>query len=196
MTILRRYLVPLIVVVALVAADAAARYLRRPDPGAPTFLSEPFRLAPFPAVDIDGRDVSLEAWRGKVAIVNFWATWCLPCRKEIPALVSLQERYADDLVVIGVLDDQAPTDFVRTFGASLGMNYPIVRTTSEIELSFSPVMVLPTTYVVDAAGQVVSIHGGEIDPVLLEQQVQALVPRVPLVPLVPTAIPTIPPVVP
>ncbi len=204
MTLSRRYLIGLALVVAFGAADATTRYVRRVDGPAPVttgastedlaprFLGEPFRPGVFAAKDIDGRDVSPDTWRGKVAVVNFWATWCLPCRKEIPALVSLQERYRDRVVVIGVLDDQAPLDFVRAFSASLSINYPIVRSTSQIELSFSPVMVLPTTYVIDTAGQVVSIHGGEIDPALLEREVQALIPvvptafAVPSVPIVPT----------
>ena len=186
----RAFLVLLAVVAALGAADATARYLRRAAPtvsaGAPPdFLAEPFPVRPFAALDIDGRDVSMETWRGKVAIVNFWATWCLPCRREIPALVSVQERYKDNLVVIGVLDDQAPLDFVRAFSATLSINYPVVRSTSEIEFSFAPVMVLPTTYVVDTAGQVVAVHGGEIDPAVLEREVRALVPIVPSVPVVP-----------
>ena len=180
----RRYLIPIAFLLALAAADAMTRYLRQqprlfgmrpPAEREVRFLAEPFVLTPFPAIDLDGRDVSLSNWRGKVVVVNFWATWCLPCRREIPALVTLQKKFTSDLVVIGVLDDGASIDFVRAFSASLRLNYPIVRTTPEIEASFSQVLVLPTTYVIDTEGRVVSVHAGEIDPRLVEREVQALI---------------------
>lgn len=181
----RRYLIPVAFLVALAAADVMTRYLRRSPQGLlgtrppaereVRFLADPFTLTPFSAIDLDGRDVSLSNWRGKVVVVNFWATWCLPCRKEIPALVLLQKKFKSDLVVIGVLDDDASIDFVRAFSASQGFNYPIVRTTPEIEGSFSQVLVLPTTYVIDTAGRVVSVHAGEIDPNLVDREVQALI---------------------
>ena len=181
----RRYLIPVAFLIALAAADAATDYVRRrgvrglfggrpPAVREVRFLADPFTLPPFSAVDLDGREVSSSIWRGKVAVVNFWATWCLPCRREIPALVALQERFRPDLVVVGVLDDGAPDTFVRAFAASLRVNYAIVRTSAEIERSFSPVLVFPTTYVIDSTGRVVSVHVGEIDPTLVEREVQAL----------------------
>jgi thiol-disulfide isomerase/thioredoxin len=181
----RRYLIPVAFVIALAAADAATDYLRRsggrgffraqpPAVREVRFLADPFTLPPFSASDLDGQEISSATWRDKVAVVNFWATWCLPCRREIPALVALQERFGPDLVVIGVLDDGAPDAFVRAFTASLRVNYAVVRTSAEIERSFSPVLVFPTTYVVDSTGRVVSVHVGEIDPALVEREVQAL----------------------
>lgn len=172
--------------VALGAADAITGYLRRTSPrgviapGRPAepnvhFLAQPVVLRPFSATDIDGRDVSAATWHGKIGVVNFWATWCLPCRKEMPALVALQEQFKADALVIGILDDTASLEFVRQFASALRVNYPIVRITAEIENSFSQTLVLPTTFVVDPAGRVVAVHAGEIDPVLLEREVQALV---------------------
>ena len=177
---------PAAFLVALAAADATTDYVRRgalrerfaarpPVTGELRFLAAPFTLPPFSAADLDGQDVSSSSWRGKVAVVNFWGTWCLPCRREIPALVSLQERFRPEVVVIGVLDDGASDGFVRAFSASLRVNYPIVRTSEEIERSFSPVLVFPTTYLIDRAGRVVSVHVGEIDPDLVERELQALV---------------------
>jgi thiol-disulfide isomerase/thioredoxin len=171
---------------SLAAADATTRYLRRAYPeglfrtpsrvaSEVRFLPNPSPLRPFSALDLDGREVSSSSWLGKAAIVNFWATWCLPCRKEIPALVSLQTKFGADLAVVGVLDDEASTEFVRAFGAGLGVNYPIVRTSSAIERSFSQVLVFPTTYILDTAGRIVSVHVGEIDPDLVDRQVQALI---------------------
>jgi thiol-disulfide isomerase/thioredoxin len=186
MRIRRPYVIVFACVVALGAVDALAGYVRRTYPrGAftrepravsePQFFARPLALRPFSATDIDGRVVSASTWRGKVAVVNFWATWCLPCRNEIPALVALQEKFKADALVIGILDDTASIDFVRAFANTLHINYPIVRLTPEIELSFSQTLVLPTTFVVDPAGRVVAMHAGEIDPALLEREVQAIV---------------------
>jgi thiol-disulfide isomerase/thioredoxin len=183
---LRKHLIPIGLVLGLAAVDTTTRYLRRTYPEGlfhtPSrlardvrFLPNPASLLPFSTVDLDGREVSSSTWRGKVAIVNFWATWCLPCRNEIPALVSLQAKFHRDLAVVGVLDDEASTDFVRAFAAGLRVNYPIVRTSSAIERSFSQVLVFPTTYILDTAGRIVSTHVGEIDPDLVEREVQALI---------------------
>jgi thiol-disulfide isomerase/thioredoxin len=182
---LQKHLIPIGLVLGLAAADATTRFLRRTYPEGlfqpparvareVRFLPNPSKLLPFSALDLDGREVSSSSWLGKAAIVNFWATWCLPCRKEIPALVSLQTKFGADLAVVGVLDDEASTEFVRAFGAGLGVNYPIVRTSSAIERSFSQVLVFPTTYMVDTAGRIVYVHVGEIDPDLVDRQVQAL----------------------
>jgi thiol-disulfide isomerase/thioredoxin len=187
-TLLRRSLIPLACLALLAAVDATTRYIRRAYPQGfsaapqasrsdPRFLAEPVPLTAFSATDLDGRDVSLAGWHGKVAVVNFWATWCLPCRREIPALVTLQDKYKAELVVVGVLQDGASIDFVRAFARNLRVNYPIVRSNAEIEASFAEVLALPTTFVVDGAGRVVSVHVGEIDPKIVEREVTTLVAR-------------------
>lgn len=172
------------VLAALVVAGAATEYARRArvanttpdmaDPGAfATLLPVPVPLEPFSAKDLDGRDVSTSTWRGKVVIVNFWATWCAPCRREIPALAALQDKYRDRLLIIGVLQDNVTADFARKFGDSVRMNYPIVPTTWEIERSFPMVLALPMTFIIDQAGRVVAAHAGEIDPAEVGRQVEA-----------------------
>jgi thiol-disulfide isomerase/thioredoxin len=75
--------------------------------------------------DIDGRPQPLEQWRGKVLVVNFWATWCAPCREEIPAFMKVQERWsAKGLQIVGIAIDE--TDKVRPYVAELKINYPIL----------------------------------------------------------------------
>src|SRR5205809_6964033 len=74
-------------------------------------------------VDLDGRPVSTTAFRGKVVLVNFWATWCPPCREEIPDLVKLQARYKDTLQIIGIAQDSGTVEQVRRFAVEHGMNY-------------------------------------------------------------------------
>jgi thiol-disulfide isomerase/thioredoxin len=179
----RRLLIPLVCVVAIAATDATARLIRSraaaaaagvPADGPVQFVDAPVAVGPFSAADLDGRRVSPDAWRGRVAVVNFWATWCLPCRKEIPALAALQRKYPGDLVVVGVLQDGASPEFVRSFTRGLGVNYSIVQSRMEIERAFAEVLALPTTYIVDRDGRVVSTHVGEIDPIRVEREVRSL----------------------
>src|SRR5262245_20785500 len=99
-------------------------------------LQVPTPLPAFTMTDIDGKTISSDTWRGKVTIVNFWATWCPPCRAEIPDLVALQDKYRDQLQVIGVSQDEAGADVVRQFAAEHKINYPIVMSTPEIEKQF------------------------------------------------------------
>jgi thiol-disulfide isomerase/thioredoxin len=79
----------------------------------------------FTLKDMNGVDVSLASFKGKVILLNFWATWCGPCRAEIPDLVELQGRYADDLVVLGVSVDDTP-DKLLPYAAEFKMNYPVL----------------------------------------------------------------------
>jgi thiol-disulfide isomerase/thioredoxin len=123
--------------------------------------------------------MSFATWQGKVVVLNVWATWCAPCRREIPMLTALQEAHRDRLLVIGLLQDQVSTDFAREFGKTTKMNYPIVRTTFEIESRFPPVLMLPSTYLIDAAGRLVAMYVGELDPVALKKDLEATLGRVP-----------------
>ena len=124
--------------------------------------------------DLDGREVSLASLRGKVVLVNFWATWCGPCRAEIPDLVALQEKYRDQLQVIGISQDEVPVDLVRRFAADHRMNYPVVMSTPEIEKLFPGVNALPTSFIVDRESRIVQKHVGMLTASLTEQETRAL----------------------
>src|SRR5262245_23578875 len=89
-------------------------------------LKEGPPLPDFAMTDITGRAITSKDLRGKVVLVNFWATWCPPCRAEIPDLIALQDKYRDKLVVIGVSEDEGGVDEVKAFVAKQRMNYPIV----------------------------------------------------------------------
>jgi len=106
--------------------------------------------------------------------VNFWATWCPPCRAEIPDLVALQAAYGDRLQIIGVSQDEGPLDDVKRFAAQQRMNYPIVMTTAEIEKAFPGVTALPTSFVLDREGRIVQRHVGMLNATLTEQETRAL----------------------
>jgi thiol-disulfide isomerase/thioredoxin len=178
-----------IALVAVVIASAVAigwatkRYDHRTGPEVPAPAAEKLTLrffrdpAPVPAIvlrDLDGRDLSSAGWRGKVTIVNFWATWCPPCRAEIPALIALQEKYRDRLQIIGVSQDEGPTDAVRRFAAAHQINYPIVMMTREIEQAFPGIEALPTSFVVDRGLLIVQKHVGMLDAATTELEARAL----------------------
>ena len=176
---MRRWLIPVIVLAALVAVDAAVRYGRSaPSVSRPSaWLAEPHPLRAFTAADLDARDVSTTTWGDRVVVVNFWATWCLPCRREIPALSAIQERHKDRLLIIGVLQDNVTPDAARAFANGLRMSYPIVPSTFEIEQSFPWIEVLPMTFIIDARRRVVATYAGEIDPARLEADLLTLLKR-------------------
>jgi thiol-disulfide isomerase/thioredoxin len=137
-------------------------------------LKEPYEVADFTVTDLDGRTIRSADLRGKVVLVNFWATWCPPCRAEIPDLVKLQDKYRDKLVILGVSEDEVGPEPVKAFAAEHKMNYPIVMATPELQKIFQGVSALPTTFVVDPEGRVQRRHEGLLDPHTTELETQFL----------------------
>ncbi len=138
------------------------------------FVDAPASVGSLTMQTIGGELLEMSDLRGKVVLVNFWATWCGPCREEIPYLASLTERYPEHLVVIGVSEDAGGVDMVEAFADQYGVNYPIVMSTPEIKRAFPGVFALPTSFVVDPDGQMVQTHVGLISPVILEQETRYL----------------------
>jgi thiol-disulfide isomerase/thioredoxin len=124
---------------------------------APAAMALPV-IGPAPAwklTDLNGAVVTSEQFKGKVVVVDFWATWCGPCRMEIPGYTQLVEKYGKDgLVVVGVSLDDAGVDVVRAFAKKLHMNYPVVMGNDEIQAAFGGMEAIPTTFLIDRAGQV------------------------------------------
>lgn len=137
-------------------------------------LREPVPVGDVTMETLDGRTMSTRDWQGKVTLVNFWATWCGPCRQEIPDLIRLQERYPDHLQVIGISTDEGDPSLVRAFADEMGMNYPVVMATTELNRQFPGVAALPTSFIVDPQGRIVQTHVGLIRPVVFEQEVRHL----------------------
>jgi thiol-disulfide isomerase/thioredoxin len=165
--------------IALVAL--AVRYTRNVGTslsGGPTrtvqFVKNPTPVPEMTFQDIDGRTMSTRDWKGKVILVKFWATWCPPCREESPAFVAMQERYRDDLRIVGVSMDEGSLDEVRQFARDHKMNYPIVMQTAELHKSFPGVFALPTTFVIDTESRTVQKHVGLINPEIYELETRVL----------------------
>jgi len=138
------------------------------------FYKNPVSVSAVTMHDLDGRGLSPEDFRGKVTIVNFWATWCPPCRAEIPDLIALQAKYGDHLRIIGISQDEGPLEPVKRFVAAQRMNYPVVMMTPEIDKAFPGVTALPTSFIIDREGRIVQRHVGLLNPVLTEQETRAL----------------------
>jgi thiol-disulfide isomerase/thioredoxin len=138
------------------------------------FVKDPLPAPIMSLTLLDGRRVSSADWRGKVVLVNFWATWCGPCQEEIPDLVRLQEKYPDQLVILGLSQDSDPPAKVKAFAQGMKINYPVAMSTPEIERQFGGVFGLPTSFVLDTEQRVVQRHIGLRNPLLYETEIRAL----------------------
>jgi thiol-disulfide isomerase/thioredoxin len=145
-----------------------------PDVKVIRFARNPEMAPPFLLRDISGRIVSTADWKGKVVILNFWATWCPPCREEIPELVQLQAKYKDKLLIVGASEDEDGPQRVQQFAQRYGMNYPIVMATRELIDNYGGVPALPTSFIIDPLGRVMMKHTGLYEYEVYEREIRAL----------------------
>lgn len=143
-------------------------------PGVLRFASNPEPLPLFMAQDINGQVVSSAAYKGKVVFVNFWATWCPPCREEIPDLIKLQDTYKDQFQIISISEDDAPPEAMREFAKQAHINYPIILLNTEINRDFGGIPALPTSFVINRDGGIVQKHVGLYSPELFEAEIRTL----------------------
>lgn len=125
----------------------------------------------------EGKKVQLSDYQGKIVLLDFWATWCGPCRRGIPDLVSLQKQYKDDLVVIGISLDQQTKPDVVPFMKQYGINYPIVYGNRDIVKNYGNIQSIPTSFVIDKSGNVVDMHVGLVDKSVYEKTINKLLKK-------------------
>jgi thiol-disulfide isomerase/thioredoxin len=138
------------------------------------FVKNPAPIPQLTMTTIDGRTITTKDLAGKVTLFNFWATWCAPCRAEIPDLIKLQEQYKDQLVIIGVVSEDGPEERVSKFAAEFNMNYPIVMETDELSETFTGIFALPTTFVVSPDLKMMKKHIGQVRRAEIELETRIL----------------------
>jgi cytochrome c biogenesis protein CcmG, thiol:disulfide interchange protein DsbE len=130
----------------------------------------------FTMKDLEGKDVALSSYKGKVILLNFWATWCGPCKAEIPGFVELQDQYGKDgLMVVGYsVDDEAPK--ARAFANEYKMNYPVLLGLGreDVQEAYGPIWGIPASFIISRDGRVCQKHLGIAPKAVFEKQVKAL----------------------
>jgi cytochrome c biogenesis protein CcmG/thiol:disulfide interchange protein DsbE len=124
--------------------------------------------------DLDGQSLDLANYRGKVVLLDFWATWCTPCRDEIPRFVEFQDKYHEQgLQVIGIsMDDDAKP--VRAFYKEFKMNYPVALGNEKVAEAYGGVLGLPITFLIDRDGRVAAKYVGAVETNVVEQEIKSL----------------------
>lgn len=126
----------------------------------------------FNFTDVQGHSQTLSAYKGKWVLVNFWATWCPPCLKEIPDLIALQNTYGKTrLVVIGVAMDYRDPKQVIQFANSMHINYPLVLGNPDIADQVGEIQGLPTSYLYNPSGQIVATQLGALTKSAVESYI-------------------------
>ena len=130
----------------------------------------------FTVKDMDGKSVSLASFKGKVIVLDFWATWCPPCKAEIPGFVELQNAYGSQgLQIVGVSVDD-PVEKLGPFAAEFKMNYPVLVGLGRDDLqdAYGPMWGIPTTFVINRQGKICRKHSGLVGKDRYEQDIKAL----------------------
>lgn len=130
----------------------------------------------FKIKDLDGKQVDLGSFKGKVILLNFWATWCGPCKAEIPGFVELQAKYRDQLTVVGYsVDDDAPK--ARAFAQEYKMNYPILlgEGREDVQDAYGPIWGIPASFLISKDGRVCKKHLGIAPKSVFEKEITALI---------------------
>lgn len=132
----------------------------------------------FTLKNLDGKSVSLADYKGKAVLLNFWATWCGPCKLEMPWLIALQKKYADQgFTVLGVSEDDDSPSKVADFAARQGVDYPVLMYNDQLNKEYGGIDYLPTSYYIGRDGKVVAEVGGLISESDMEANIQKILAK-------------------
>jgi cytochrome c biogenesis protein CcmG/thiol:disulfide interchange protein DsbE len=143
--------------------------------GATACMADAKPAGDFTLPTMDGKSLTLSSLKGKVILLNFWATWCGPCKAEIPAFVELQTQYPDDLVVVGLSVDD-PADKAKAFASQYKVNYPIVLGLGrdDIQDAYGPIYGIPASFLISRDGKVCKRHLGIAPKAQFEREIKSL----------------------
>jgi thiol-disulfide isomerase/thioredoxin len=130
----------------------------------------------FTLKDVDEKPVDLASFKGKVVLLDFWATWCGPCKVEIPWFIEFQERYgAQGFQVVGVSVDDKPEQ-LKPYVADMKMNYPVLQGLGHDDLmdAFGPILGIPVSTIISREGKICARHTGLSSKEVIEEQIRAL----------------------
>jgi thiol-disulfide isomerase/thioredoxin len=144
---------------------------------ASTLSGENNKAPEFRLTSTDGKNIKLSDYKGKIVILDFWATWCGPCRKGIPDLIELQKEYEKDIVVIGISLDAKTKEAVVPFMKKIGINYPVVYGTFEVTQQYGGVEGIPTTFIINRNGKIVDKHVGLVPKSEFTDQINKLLKK-------------------
>jgi thiol-disulfide isomerase/thioredoxin len=146
-------------------------------PGEPEDAQASGKAAPlhFTVKDMHGVDVKLASFKGKVILLNFWATWCGPCKAEIPSLVELQAQYKDDLVILGFSVDDT-VEKMKPYAEQYRINYPLLVGSGreDVQDAFGPMYGIPVSVIIDREGRIAKKHSGIASKAQFEREIKAL----------------------
>ncbi|HJT72076.1 MAG TPA: redoxin domain-containing protein [Terriglobales bacterium] len=127
----------------------------------------------FSLASLDGQTMKLADYRGKAVLLNFWATWCEPCKVEMPWFVDLQNKYGPQgLQVIGVAMDDASPSQIRSFAQKLGVNYPVLIGKEEVGAEYGGIEYLPSTFYINRDGKILDHVFGLVSKSEIETNIQ------------------------
>lgn len=135
----------------------------------------------FTLLDLNGNKVSLSDYKGKVVILDFWATWCPPCVREIPHFIELYKEHKDKgLSIVGISVDRQGVSVVKAFNQKYKINYQILMADSQVTSTYGNIRGIPTTFVIDPAGNIQRMYVGYRDKAVFESDIKTLLPDVKL----------------